>query len=81
MSFISGKDNIRPEDPEATNILGNIRLEHVGHPKITASAPVEQLLERTTRTLAYKSEAQADGIIDTIDALPATASDLPLPIQ
>ena len=54
LPFASGKDNMRPEDREATDFLGNIRLEHVGHLKIAASIPVEQLLVRTARMLAYK---------------------------
>jgi hypothetical protein len=50
----SGKRNMRLEDPGATDFLGNIRVTHVGHLSIAKSAPVEQLLLSTTRTLVDK---------------------------
>jgi hypothetical protein len=67
---LSGKSDIRPADPQATDFLGNIRVEHVGHLTIAGSAPVEQLLLRTTRVFVYKGESYAAELDDVIGFLP-----------
>lgn len=59
----SGKRNMRPEDPEATDFLGNIRVTHVGHLSIPRSAPVDQLLLGMTRTLVDKREDLAAAVL------------------
>jgi hypothetical protein len=61
---VAGKRNMRPEDPLATNFLGNIRVEHVGHLRIAGSPPVQQLLISMTHALAYEGQNVAAELDD-----------------
>ena len=54
--FYFGKNNLRPEDPEATNFLGNIRVEHAGHFKIVRTAAVRHLLDDAVRGVFATNE-------------------------
>ena len=60
---LSGKRNICPEDPLATDFLGNIRVDHVGHLRIAGSVPVQELLISTARALAN----QREGFVTELD--------------
>jgi hypothetical protein len=66
----AGKRNMRPEDPLATDFLGNIRVEHVGHLRIAGSTPVRELLINTSRALTNQSEdfaAELDDVLGVLD--------------
>ena len=61
---IFGKKNMRPEDPLATNFVGNFHVEHSGHLRIAGSPPVRELLISTVRTVAYREERMVAGTAD-----------------
>ena len=68
---IAGKRNVRPEDPQATDFLGNIRVEHVGHLRIAGSAPVQELLISTARALVNQREGFVTALDDDLGMLDA----------
>jgi hypothetical protein len=70
---VAGKGNMRPEDPLATNFLGNIRVEHYGHLRIAGSVPVQKLLISTARALANVD--RVTGIVRTHEKDPALTPD------
>lgn len=65
----TGKRNMRPEDPLATDFLGNIRVEHVGHLRIAGSTPVQELLIATARALTNQREGFVTQLDDVLGAL------------
>jgi hypothetical protein len=62
--FYTGKSNLRPEDPEATNFLGNIHVEHAGHFKIVRTAAVRDLLDDAVRGVFASNENTASADSD-----------------
>ncbi|MFY9530204.1 MAG: hypothetical protein WBC04_09490 [Candidatus Acidiferrales bacterium] len=62
--FYTGKSNLRPEDPEATNFLGNIHVEHAGHFKIVRTAAVRDLLDDAVRGVFASNENTAPAASD-----------------
>ena len=65
----TGKRNMRPEDPLATDFLGNIRVEHVGHLRIAGCTPVRELLFSTARALTNQREDFATELDDVLGVL------------
>jgi hypothetical protein len=60
VSFVSGKNDIRPEDPQATDFLGNIRLNRVGHLTIAASIEKTRKAAVAAQTLQCRSYTSPD---------------------
>jgi len=71
---IFGKRSMQPEDPLATDFLGNIRVAHAGHFKIARSAPVRELLLSTVRAVSYREEKVVAGMDE---AAPVTSPPCP----
>jgi hypothetical protein len=54
--FYFGKNNLRPEDAQATNFLGNIHVGHAGHFKIVRTAAIRDLLDEALRGVFASNE-------------------------
>jgi hypothetical protein len=60
--FYTGKNNLRPEDPEATTFLGNIHVEHAGHFKIVRTVAVRDLLDNAVRGVFASNQSGQFGL-------------------